>query len=385
MSERSKVTAIEIYNCQSIERARLTFDECGIINIKGFNNAGKSAIRRALDTLLFNKKPSSQTDYIRDGCDYMRVGISFDDGVTIFRDKYINGQSLYEMYKDNELLYTTKQGKELTRVREVPKPIADYLAMTVCNDWILNSRNCKEVQLLVDTKASENATAVYELLRADELAIAREKLNADKNSLNAEIVKTSNDIISYRQFLHKNCGVTEEVITKLKELDTQLDETRDKESFLKVVVDKKQQYDKIPDLPHLEKVNTEQIDDILKISECITALNTIPKIPQLTKVDTEQIDLLISIKEKADILKGLTDKQIPELQGIPEDTVQRVQMLIEISDKVKLLKEYTTKTEELDTELDKAKSELKACVEQEDSIKDKFVLCKNCGTYVEIP
>ncbi len=381
--ERSKVTAIEIHNFQSIERARLTFDECGIINIKGFNNVGKSSVRRALDTLLFNKKPSSQQNYIRDGADYLRVGISFDDDVTIYRDKYINGQSLYEMYKGNELIYTTRQGKELTRVKEVPKPIADYLAMTVCNDWILNSRNCKEVQLLVDTKASENATAVYELLRADELAIARERLNTDKNALNAEIVKTSNDINSYRQFLHDTCGVNEEVITVMKELDSQLDVSREQQKLVNSIGEKKHSYDEIPTIPHLEKIDISQIEDLIRISDNYNTLKSIPSIPHLEKIEVGQIDLLLSIKEKVDALSSI--KEIPKIEGISEDLVYKIQILADMQSKIEELKKYEGIVEQNDNDLKNLREELKAYVEQEESIRDKFVLCQNCGTYVEIP
>ena len=118
-----KLLCWEVWNFMSVEHGKAEFDERNIVNFKGYNDSGKSAMLRALDVLMSNIKPTKQVEYIQDGKDYFRIIAYFDNGVTILRDKYINGQSLYEMYKDNQAIYSTKNGKNLTRVSEVPQSI----------------------------------------------------------------------------------------------------------------------------------------------------------------------------------------------------------------------------------------------------------------------
>lgn len=49
----SKILGLELENFMSIKEAKLVFDETNIINLKGYNDSGKSAITRALDVLMF--------------------------------------------------------------------------------------------------------------------------------------------------------------------------------------------------------------------------------------------------------------------------------------------------------------------------------------------
>ena len=51
-----------------------------------------------------NLYPNKQAGYITHGKEYFRIIVAFDDSVVIVRDKYKNGQSLYEMYKGKQLI-----------------------------------------------------------------------------------------------------------------------------------------------------------------------------------------------------------------------------------------------------------------------------------------
>ena len=144
-------------NFMSIENGKCEFDERNIINLKGYKDSGKSAMLLALKVLLSNSHPTKQVDFIQDNKDYFRIIAYFDDGVMILRDKYINGQSLYEMYKDNQVIFSTKQKNgALSSVKGVPEPIQQYLGLITYEDAILNARACFEKQIGVQTTGSEN-------------------------------------------------------------------------------------------------------------------------------------------------------------------------------------------------------------------------------------
>lgn len=53
----SKLVAWEVWNFMSIKHGKVEFDERNIINIKGYNDSGKSAMLRALDVLFSISNP----------------------------------------------------------------------------------------------------------------------------------------------------------------------------------------------------------------------------------------------------------------------------------------------------------------------------------------
>ena len=183
----SRLVSWEVKNFMSISDARVEFDGTGIVNFKGYNDSGKSAMLLALKVLLTNTDPTKQADFIQDDKEYFRVVAYFDDGVAILRDKYIGGQSLYEMYKDGQLLFSTKQGRVLTKVVGVPDVIAEYLGLIVYDGGTLNARACFEKQIGVQTTGSENYVMFNTVLRSEEIASASEMLNNDRNKLASDI------------------------------------------------------------------------------------------------------------------------------------------------------------------------------------------------------
>ena len=155
--------------------AMVRFDDDNIINLKGYNSSGKSSLIKAVAVALMDLFPSKQAKLIKHGEEYFRVIVTFDDGVSIVRDKYINGQSLYEMYKDRDLIFTTKVGNRLGKVSGVPEEIQNYLAlckMEVMNyegSPYLNYQSRQDKLWLVETKGSENYASLNEILRTEDI------------------------------------------------------------------------------------------------------------------------------------------------------------------------------------------------------------------------
>lgn len=113
---------LEISNFQSIEQATLDIKEGGFTCIVGPSNIGKSAIRRALEALLYNKSESS---YIRNGCKACEVILNFNDGTNIkwTRDDKtawyeINGEVFSKLNKSVPDIILEKGFKELVINKE---------------------------------------------------------------------------------------------------------------------------------------------------------------------------------------------------------------------------------------------------------------------------
>ena len=71
-----------------VGHGKCEFDERNIINLKGYNDSGKSAMLNALKVALCNANPTKQVGFIQDDKDYFRVLVTFSDGVQILRDNY---------------------------------------------------------------------------------------------------------------------------------------------------------------------------------------------------------------------------------------------------------------------------------------------------------
>ena len=70
LDKHSRLLWWSVENFMSIKEAKVEFDDTNIINFKGFNDSGKSAMLRALEVLLSNKYPTEQAKFIKDGESY---------------------------------------------------------------------------------------------------------------------------------------------------------------------------------------------------------------------------------------------------------------------------------------------------------------------------
>lgn len=365
MSGYSKMLGWEVYNFMSIGHGTCSFDERGIINFKGYNDSGKSAMLTALRVLFTNFQSSKQNSFIRDDCDYFRIIAYFDDGVKIMRDKYINGQSLYEMYKDDTLLYSTKSSTGvLTRVKEVPEPIAQYLALIDSDDTYLNFRSCFEKQIGVQTSGSENYKMFNNVLKSEEIASASALLNNDKNKLVSEIADVEAELNGAKKLLGNTGGITESMIVFLKDTDAQVDTYEATANTLTAIQAKKVDLDAIHITPMLSEVS--DISSLQAIMGYASELSSIHIAPHLESIDgVDTLAQLVSIKSQ------IHDVQ-PELREVAE-----VNILSQLSAIIAELN--TIDISSLDAEIESAKEELEQ-LSHTSGIKMKK--CPNCGEVI---
>ena len=301
MSGFPRLVRWDVENFMSIEKACCEFDDRNIINLKGYNDSGKSAMLTALKVLMTNCNPAKQVGFIQDDKEYFRVLATFEDGVQILRDKYINGQSLYEMYKDGQLVFSTKsKSGTLTKVSDVPQPIADYLGLIDYDGTFLNARSCFEKQIGVQTTGSENYKMFNTVLKAEEIANASALLNTDKNKLNSDIDVVNSQINGMKQTIASSQGLTTEIISYLKQHDYALDDCQVSLGSLTQIkaldsnIAKSLKGIQIdPDVPNLyhEQLNvlTNLLAVLKEINTCATNCNTLDE--QIKAIDVQLAEL----------------------------------------------------------------------------------------------
>lgn len=375
----AKLLYWEVINFMSIEKGRCEFDDTNIINLKGYNDSGKSAMLNALKVLLYNANPSKQVSFIQDNKDYFRVLGVFGDGVMILRDKYINGQSLYEMYKDNQLIYTTKVNGVLTKVTEVPKPIADYLGLIIFDNQCLNARACFEKQIGVQTTGSENYEMFNVVLKSEEIAVASSLLNNDKNKLASDIESVDYMLQAKKECLGSKSNLTEEMIQYLKEHDNNLDTQLQVENSLTQIKGTRDSLSGVVIPPEVPLVDSARITNLHNIASTSTELSKITIQPQVPLVDSARLTALSQIKTIKDIQSGVViPPEVPDLESKMFNALSKIKTMHTSLDTV------NNNIKVIDDNLKSLADEASSLQSELELSGVKLVRCPNCNELINI-
>lgn len=376
----SKITNIEVTNFMVYSHAKVSFDEKGIINIKGYNSGGKSTMLKAIAVCLMNMYPKAQTKFIRHGEKYFRIVVNFDDGVSIVRDKYITGQSLYEIYKDNNCIFTTKEGGKLTKVDGIPKIIEDYLGLCIVSTGCLNYQVRQDKLWLIETTGSENYNSLNEILKTEEISKANTLLNSDKNEINSGIASTEARLQETKLSLHELNSYTEDLLSALESRELLCKSLIAKCKELKDIVSLVDELNTLSDIPEVSKIDLKRYSSIESVTDIGNELSNFVVYPELEKIVDKRISDIDALSSTVKSLKEV-GKVLPELSII---ATNKEDSLVEI---VSILSEIKANSEELKTIKEgqsKLSSKLNAVVKEAESKGIKFVKCDNCGSYIKV-
>ena len=303
----SKILGLELENFMSIKEAKLVFDETNILNLKGYNDSGKSAITRALDVLLFDSYKRAQKNFITHGEHYFRIKLHFDDGVTIVRDKYLNCSSLYEMYSEGQLVFSTKVGNTLTQVKDVPLEIREYLAMTETSEGnYLNSQSIYDKQFLIQTTGSENVELLNGVLKLKETGLATTAIKNDINQLSSSINGLLADIESIKISLERYEDLDEGFILLLSDLDSKYDEVERKYNQLIDVENLLSDMVELPlGIPDLPLIDGSLYSSLLGVASSVEELAKIKDIPTVDVISYNSYLELLKLAELQNSYKNV--------------------------------------------------------------------------------
>lgn len=376
--EYSKITSVEVFNFMVFSHAMAYFDDDNIVNIKGYNSSGKSTLLRAVVVCLLNMYPKSQTKFIRHGEKYFRVTVNFSDGVSLTRDKYISGQSLYEMYKDGERVFTTKEGDRLTKVDEVPQIIQDYLGLCVVNTGCLNYQIRQDPLWLVDTTGSENYTAFNEILKSEELSRANSMLNSDKNKLNSDIVGIEASLQETKMALVDASAYTEGLLSRLNEHQKAYKELKARYELLTSIYQIVSDLGTIQILPTVDKIDGVRLDKIQGIDDILMQYGKLNVPPVIDKVSEKRLS---DIDRVLGLIKGIPENKIPDVSLMDTERALSIAKLYQMMSDVR---DCNSQIKACKTELGSVSTRLEGIVQKAKSKGIRFVQCDNCGTYIEV-
>lgn len=382
MGDYSKLKSVEVINFMGFLKAKIVADETGSWNLKGYNSSGKSAFLTACAVAMMNVYPNKQLKYIHHGKDYFRIILSFDDGVVIVRDKYKNGQSLYEMYKGEEKVYTSKSGDKLTKIDAVPSIIEGYLGMIGTELGYLNYQVRRDPLWLVETRGSDNYYTLNEVLKSVEIAEANALLNADKNALNTDITIVESEYNTLNTQLAGMSTVGDELLGRLYERQSFVGDLWNQYDMLNKIAGILKELSDTVIPPEIERIESGRLVGIQRVGSLLSQLEGI----QYFKESIEKISLdrynaigriVTNLKETQKI--SYFDSEIGTIEG-----TGKLKDLNKLSSLVDDLSEAVRELGSLKTTFQSLEDEREALIEQASKQGITFTVCTNCGTLLEV-
>lgn len=398
----SRLVEIELVNFMSLKSAVLVFDSSNIINIIGFNDTGKSAITRALEVIFYDAYYNDQVNFIMDGQDSFCVSVSFDDGVQINKYKYRNGQSVWEMWKSDLLVYTNRLNNGVSSLGGIPEVVQNYLGV-VKDDSTgeeLNVRRNTDKLFLINTSGGDNYKMINSILRVDILAESVNRLNSDRNKLQSDITSGTTQSLTLKGELQHLSILDEHVVDNLSTTSSNLRAITSRVEYLYTLIDKSNEFSSIfvhDDLSTLDVSRLKSMEDIFQLREKVN----IPVPSELLCVDHSRVSDLESILGYMATIKTPVHEDLKVLDVSALTALESILSLsnskhlgvhqeleLVFTERFKDIKEIGMSFNEffrLNIDLANVDSEYQKTHSQLHSLSQQygFKVCKNCGSIVE--
>jgi hypothetical protein len=293
----------------------------------------------------------------------------------------VSGQSLYELYKDDECVFTTKEGGRLTKIDGVPQVIQDYLGLCVVSTGCLNYQVRQDPLWLIETTGSENYNSLNEILKTEEIARANALLNSDKNKVNSEVTGIEASLNETNYALNEVRDYSDALLAALEEKESFCRDLvsmyRDLKSLMGIV----DTLSTIKDIPEVAKIDSSQLEGVNALYRTATDINGIVDYPEMEKLDAVRLSAITSLAKEVVQVDNTPDVNTPEVTVIDIDKLANISSMIATISK---LKENNDIVMQLDSKKNKVKAKLDSIVLEAKKQGIKFVECDNCGTYIEV-
>lgn len=373
VEHQSKIVSMRVENFMSIKNALIEFDDSNIVSLCGYNDSGKSAITRLFEIMFYNTYSIDQVKFITDDEDYWLGELKFSDGVVYTRIKYLDGKSLWELKKDDTVLFTNRlPNGALAAMGDTPEVIVKYLG--VIQDELtgeeLNVRRNTDKLFLINTSGGDNYKILNSVLRSDVLSSASKSLNDDKNKLNSEVAE-KNTVKNVLEEQLENIDVPpQDVIADIKATVSKLDDIKGKVVRVSRIMEEVETLHSISIYDSLTGVDTAQ----LKLLQDIFVLSQNTQIPVYNKLDSVDTERLTVLRNILELKKKLNISTYDSLEKVDVDRVKDIVSLGEVYNTYKGTEQTYSK---INIKLEEIKQKLKDL-----SIQYNLKVCQNCGAIV---
>lgn len=371
--QMSKIKYLHLKNFMGYSDTTIDFGESNIINLCGYNSSGKSAIIRALDVILYNSGSKEHVKYIKDGENEFSIELGFDDGIIVRRHKSRTGQSVWEMEKNAEMLWTNKTTSGTFAVEGVPDVIQKYFGVLRDSETKekLNLRRITDKMFLINTTGGENYKILSEVLKADVLSAASKAVISDKNRLQTEEFTLSNSLNTLKSELNGIEIVPDTTLEELKVISKKYGELTGRNSLLTTVKKINSQISEITIHDELTLIDINRVQDLEKL-RITQDFCTATIYDEISTIDVSKLEALQIMREQLPVVDKVVYDLLPVIDTSHYDAV--ISLGEAYNNWAEQYKNYQT----IDKDLKTVQEELSKLAKE-----TGFKICKVCGTIIE--
>jgi exonuclease SbcC len=307
------IRAVKLENWQSWKEQTIEFNG-GLNVLLGLSDSGKSAIIRAIEWVILNRRPGSANSFIREGAKECCVAVEFDDFI-VFRSA---GKENKYVLLD---LLTTQEQEFKAFNQTIPEPIQERINMED-----INFQSQHETAFLFSSTSGEVARTLNEIVDLDIIDKATYNINSriKDNDKELEFVQRNIDSVEEEvSNLDDRIEVLEPYVKKMKGNRDDFGEAHT--DFMNTEMQISEYKSLTKQISDLES-EIEKDDKYQKVSEILEPLDELLQDKKEVERDLEAVDKTIylhnSILNNIDIFEKSIesyDKEIKELQDAIEE------------------------------------------------------------------
>ena len=212
------------------------------------------------------------------------------------------------------------------------------------------------------------------VLKSEEIALASEHINTDKNAVMKSITSINAQIDANKELLGRGAKITNGMLKYLKEADEEAELASLKEDTLNGIKSISNAKDSIVISPEIDEIDNKKLEALQVIEQITEQIKGIKVAPEVAEIENNKLNSLSNIEN---IVKQLADiKVAPEVKEINNDKVTTLQAILNIAIQLGTITNDIKAEEErlavLSNELDKMQKELQ-------NFGVKLVKCPDCG------
>lgn len=329
---------LSIKNFQSIKETNL--DLSGFTVITGSSNLGKSAIRRAFATVLYNDWDAS---YVRDGFDGAEIELERDGNIVKVEKEYKNKVIKTNSFCVNEKVYE-KMGDSLP---DEYKELGWLTLKAQGKKYNLNIATQLEPLFMIGNSDTENTAILNNAFKMDAFEKASAEAGRDAKDIEKTIKVHQKDLGDKEEELR----VVQSYLDRLESIKEVIEKLSTDYELIEQYIGLKRAYDE--QKPEYERLLLESkiIDLTQKI---MTIKNYLDKVEELKRVENEReiVDKVAKLLPMIDLAK----RYIEESNEV-EEKEKRKTLTLSAKEKIDQLGEILSLVE-LKTKIDKAQESI---------------------------
>lgn len=324
----SKLVKWRLQNFAQYIDETFSFNDDGVVVLKGYNSAGKTNALKGLQACLTTAYAGSGKHRKLINWDSLTATVSvfFDDGVEIVYEliksshaekaKVSNAYYMYLNKGDKRiLLYDTLVNGRPILVKQTPDIIKRYLNLAEIGGAYLNVMRKSEKSVLLSQTPRAMMKYLSHVTGTQSSEQAIKQIISDNKETLSEIRGSDFKVKLYEEEILERRNVNEFVVDLLEQLDLEVGSLDDNLGVIFKAVDSLKSIGSLTLGVSIDEVSTSELESSVKLENSLESLSKVTILPKLDEVSQKELEQALQTEELLNSLKTVskTMVELPEI------------------------------------------------------------------------